>query len=140
MTAVVAAIIIQDGYILCARRPMNKSLGGLWEFPGGKQEAGESLSQALKRELREELAVEVELGQEAYAKNTYSYEFGQVELTTYLARLKNSKPILKEHLALAWVLPEELKDLDWAPADQPIVEKLLEEDFSSGSWAGFPVP
>lgn len=121
---VVGAILIKDQRILCAQRGGEKSLAYLWEFPGGKIEAGETAQAALKRELAEELEITVDLAPDIFDDSTYEYDFGRVHLTTIICQLKEGEPILTEHEAIKWLKPNELKNLDWAPADLPAVEKL----------------
>lgn len=121
---VVGAILIKDQRILCAQRGGEKSLAYLWEFPGGKIEAGETAQAALKRELAEEFEITVDLAPDIFDDSTYEYDFGRVHLTTIICQLKEGEPILTEHEAIKWLKPNELKNLDWAPADLPAVEKL----------------
>ncbi len=121
---VVGAILIKDQRILCAQRGGEKSLAYLWEFPGGKIEAGETAQEALKRELAEELKISVDLAPDIFDSSAYEYDFGRVHLTTIICQLKEGEPFLTEHEAIKWLKPSELKDLDWAPADLPAVEKL----------------
>lgn len=122
---VVGAIIIEDHKILCAQRGMEKSLGGFWEFPGGKIEAGETPQEALVRELEEELLIEVQVEPEIFECAKYEYDFGIVDLTTFICHLLKGTPRLTEHIATKWLLPTELKTLEWAPADLPTVDKLM---------------
>lgn len=121
---VVGAILIKDGKILCAQRGPDKSLPHLWEFPGGKIEEGETPQMALKRELQEELKIKVEVDDEIYDSVSYEYDFGIVNLSTIISYLKQGEPILTEHTAIKWLKPNEIMQLDWAPADIPTVKKL----------------
>lgn len=123
---VVGAILIQHHQILCAKRGPNKSLGGLWEFPGGKIEPNETPQQALKRELQEELRIDVTVEDTPFEKTSYVYDFGQVNLTTFLCHLNHGTPKLTEHEAILWLAPHELNQLKWAPADIPTVQKLTQ--------------
>ncbi|MDO7867632.1 (deoxy)nucleoside triphosphate pyrophosphohydrolase [Nocardioides jiangxiensis] len=127
--AVVGAVIVRDGLVLCARRGPG-SQAGLWEFPGGKVEAGESPTEALAREVREELGCAVTVGDEV-TTTTHAYEAVTVTLTTYWCSLAATpdathatvlEPIPHEHAELAWLAPAELDRLAWAPADIPAVE------------------
>jgi len=120
---VVGAVIIDNGKILCAQRGPNKHLPYKWEFPGGKVELGETPQEALKRELFEEMKCEIEIG-EKIDSTVYEYEFAIIHLTTYYCKLISGKPTLSEHLEIKWLLPNEIKDLDWAPADIPTIDKL----------------
>lgn len=121
---VVGAILINEGKILCAQRGEEKSLAYLWEFPGGKIETGETPRQALKRELSEELLIQVEVAEEIFETTTHNYDFGTVQLTTFICQLKQGSPILIEHIAIKWLEPSKLTSLDWAPADIPAVKKI----------------
>ena len=127
---VVGAILIKEGRILCAQRGGEKSLPYLWEFPGGKIEQGESPHQALIRELSEELLIEVELETTIFDAVSYEYDFGVVNLTTIIGKLKSGEPVLTEHQEIRWLSPEELFGVEWAPADIPIVKQLSKMHFN----------
>lgn len=124
---VVGAIIIKDGKILCVQRGESKALAYLWEFPGGKIEPGETPREALKRELVEELFIEVSVENQMFEQTTYEYDFGVVHLTTFICSLVEGTPKLTEHVAIRWLTPSELSELEWAPADIPAVEKLAKQ-------------
>lgn len=118
---VTGAVIVQDGKILAAQRGPGKALAGLWEFPGGKIEPGESPEEALHRELKEELLCEAEVG--SFITTTeHEYDFGLVVLSTYFCTLRLGTPRLTEHQEIRWLAPEELDSVEWAPADVPAVE------------------
>lgn len=120
---VVAAAIEKNGEIFCAQRPENKSLGGLWEFPGGKLEPGETPEEALVREIQEELNSTIEIL--SYINEaSYDYDFGTVIMKTYHAKLISGNLELLEHQNSTWLAPQDLKTLDWAPVDRPAVELL----------------
>lgn len=125
LIAVVGAVIIQNGRILCAQRGSGKQLDGLWEFPGGKIEAGETPEAALEREIREELLCHIEVDRRI-CTSQYRYSFGTVELTTFVCHLLDDKPHLTEHKKFAWVEPNRLSGLEWAPVDQEAVRLLSE--------------
>ena len=120
---VVGAVIIENGKILCAQRGLDKALPLKWEFPGGKIEEGESPQEALRREIVEEMQCKIEIGNQI-EHTVYEYDFGIVHLTTFYCKLIVAKPVLTEHTSIKWLAPDELKSLDWAPADIPAIEKL----------------
>lgn len=122
---VAAALIDQDGRVLLARRPEGKSMAGLWEFPGGKVEAGELPESALVRELREELAIEVEescLAPFTFASHVYP-DF-HLLMPLYLCRKWQGQVVAREHQAIAWVRANKLRDYAMPPADEPLVAML----------------
>lgn len=122
---VVGAVIVRDGLVLCAQRGLSGALGGMWEFPGGKIEPGESPRDALVRELREELKCEVRVGTEV-ATTTHEYDFATITLTTFLCELIAGDPVLTEHEDVVWLAPQDLSTLHWAPADIPAVGLVAE--------------
>jgi len=124
---VVCGAIIQDKRVLVALRGPGRALAGLWELPGGKVEAGEADADALARELREELGVEVRVGQ---LIGVSEYEGGArpLVLAAYACTLSCGTPEALEHQALEWVCAEDLNRRPWAPADVPLlhgVQQLL---------------
>lgn len=123
---VVGAVLVNENdEILCALRSQTMSLPGLWEFPGGKIEAGESPENALKREIKEELGVEITVG-EQIADVTHEYSTVIVRLLTYYAKIiDSSQPLAAEHEKLEWLGRHKLGELEWAPADIPTVEKIV---------------
>lgn len=123
---VVGAVITKDGLVLCAQRGPAGSLAGLWEFPGGKIEPGESPRAALEREIAEELSCEIEVGGQVVS-TTHEYDFGVVTLTTFYCRLVAGAPALTEHAAIRWLPPSDLTTIDWAPADVPAVDRIMNE-------------
>jgi 8-oxo-dGTP diphosphatase len=113
---VAAAVIVRaDGAVLLARRRQGKSHAGLWEFPGGKLEPGETPEACLARELREEFGVEAEVGE-----HVASGRAGTIELLGYWARIVAGEPRLSDHDAIAWVVPRLLTSYAMPPADLPI--------------------
>ncbi len=120
---VVGAVIIKDGLIMCAQRGHTGNLPGLWEFPGGKIEPGETKQGALQREITEELGCTIEVGREV-TTTTHEYEFGEVTLTTFHCLLVAGTPTLTEHVAIKWLLPSELDSISWATVDIPAVELI----------------
>lgn len=126
MVDVVGAVITnQAGEILCARRSAAMSQPGLWEFPGGKIEPGESPAATLVREIQEELRCEIAVG-DLVADVTHPYPNLVVRLRTYHARLVSGSPTPAEHAELRWLPVGALSQLDWAPADIPTVERLCQ--------------
>lgn len=118
---VVGAVIVRDGQVLCAQRGGAGSLAGLWEFPGGKIEAGETPRVALQREIQEELRCDIAVG-EFITTTSYEYEFGVVHLTTFYCELRQGEPTLTEHTDVRWLRPTDMAQLEWAPADVPAVD------------------
>jgi len=126
ITEVVAALIREDGRLLICQRPAHKARGLLWEFPGGKVDAGESHAQALMRECEEELAVTLEVG-DLYMCQVHAYPDVTVRLSLYHARIARGRPRMLEHADLLWVRPGELNQYDFCPADTWIIARLMEE-------------
>lgn len=122
---VVAACIRRNGRFLLCRRPEGKNCAGMWEFVGGKIEPGESPEQALARELREELAVDVSVGA-ALADTVHIYPAYQVHLILFQAQLRKGEPVLLEHTEARWVTCAEAAGMALCPADRELLEKLPE--------------
>lgn len=123
MIEVSAGIIICENKILIARRKHNLQ-NDLWEFPGGKLEPGETMPECLKREIREELEIEIQVG-EFFMDSTYDYDNGCVHLCAYYAYLDSPQiPHHWVHSQLRWVAPSELDDFAFSPADIPIKDAL----------------
>ena len=119
--AVVGGALIREGRVLASRRTEPPRLAGLWEFPGGKVEPGESDTEALVRELREELQVEVEVGKRLGA----DLRIGDTAvLRVYLCRLVSGEPALVDHDEHRWLSASELRDVAWIPVDLPLVDQL----------------
>ncbi len=119
------ALIDPDDRVLIARRPEGKAMAGLWEFPGGKVDPGETPEAALIRELREELEIDTEescLAPFTFASHTYD-DF-HLLMPLYVCRVWQGAPRAVEHSALKWVLPRELRDYPMPPADEPLVAML----------------
>lgn len=121
--AVCAAVIEQQGKVLLTKRPSDKQQGGFWEFPGGKIDSGESPHQSLRRELREELAIEINVG--PLLETVYHhYEWGSVLIIAYLCSWQSGEIRHLEVADHAWVTPEQFANYQILPADQPILNKL----------------
>jgi 8-oxo-dGTP diphosphatase len=120
------ALVRADGCVLLARRPAGKAHAGLWEFPGGKLEPGETPEAGLARELREELGVEVsprDLVPVAFASEPILG--GRLFMPLWACRTWRGVPVAHEHDALAWVMPERLGEHATPPADRPLMAALV---------------
>ncbi len=126
MTQVVAALIRRENRFLICRRPAHKTRGLLWEFVGGKVEKGETKQQALVRECREELAVEVAVG-DVYMQVIHPYPDMTVELTLFEAAIAQGEPQLLEHCEIAWITPSETDSYDFCPADVEILARIRQD-------------
>ncbi len=121
------ALIDPDGRVLIAQRPEGKSLAGLWEFPGGKVEAGERPEQTLIRELAEELGVTVEepcLAPLTFA--SHAYDDFHLLMPLYVCRRWTGIVTGREGQAVKWVRPDRLRDHPMPPADEPLVAHLID--------------
>ena len=115
----------EDNKILIAKRRLEKSLGGYWEFPGGKIEANESPEECLVRELQEEFSVQIEVI--CHIKSVdYDYGNFKIYLMGYLGRIKSGNFNLTDHDEISWVSSEELLNYKLAPADIPIAKEVIE--------------
>src|SRR5262249_19793204 len=127
LLVVAAAMLDSEGRVLLAQRPQHKQLGGLWEFPGGKLEAGEAPEDALIRELKEELDVTVEPDAlEPYAFASHTYTDFHLLMPLYVVTRWNGEPKPHDAQALAWARPQELRNYAMPPADVVLVDRLLE--------------
>jgi 8-oxo-dGTP diphosphatase len=124
LVEVVAALVRDDaGRYLITRRRRGSHLEGLWEFPGGKREPGESLETALRRELAEELSAGFAVGDRV---DTVRWEYGErtVVIHFYRCRLESGTIEPRESQAMAWVAPERLVEFDFPPADRELITRL----------------
>jgi 8-oxo-dGTP diphosphatase len=121
LVRVVGAAVLRDGRVLASRRTEPPRLAGLWEFPGGKVEPGEADGEALVRELREELRVEVEVGDRLGEDLPIG---ATAVLRVYLCGLVSGEPALVDHDEHRWLGADDLLDVPWIPVDLPLVEQL----------------
>ena len=122
---VVAAIILRDGKLFATQRGYGE-WKDWWEFPGGKIEPGEDPEDALKREIREELATEIEVGE---LLSTVEYDYPKFHLTMhcYMCKVVSGNLVLLEHEAAKWLCRNELDSVNWLPADVEVIRKLVLE-------------
>jgi len=119
------ALIDTDGRVLLSRRPEGKAMAGLWEFPGGKLEPGESPEEAVIRELQEELGIDVASNcLAAFAFASHKYETFNLLMPLFLCRRWNGRPQGREGQTLAWVRPDKLADYPMPAADKPLIPLL----------------
>jgi len=118
-----AGLVFRNGKLLITQRHQGAHLGGLWEFPGGKREANETFEECLARELREELGIEVEVG-ELVESLTHSYPEKTVSLKFFRCRWKQNEPKPIDCLDLKWVTVEELRNYEFPAADARLLEML----------------
>lgn len=124
------AIIDQDkNKVLAGKRNADRLVGGMWEFPGGKIEKGETPQEAAKRELKEEFHDEVQIGPQLGETVSYEYDFGIVKLTVFFAKLLTNNFDLVAHSEVEWLSTDEVQKLNWAPADAPLVKELARTNF-----------
>ena len=123
MTDVVAALIWDNDRFMICQRPAHKARGLLWEFVGGKVEPGETGEQALIRECREELAVNIQV-KDVFMKVVHEYPDITVCLTLYDAVIAEGIPQMLEHNDIQWITVEQIPDYDFCPADKEILERL----------------
>lgn len=124
MTEVVAALIWQGKKFMICQRPAHKARGLLWEFVGGKVEAGETKEQALIRECREELDVLLSVG-DVFMDVLHEYPDLTVHLTLFNATISEGIPQNLEHNDIKWITPSEIGDYDFCPADEEILKEII---------------
>ena len=124
---VVAAVLFREGKVLCVQRAeYEKEYVSLkWEFPGGKVEVGESREEALVREIREELSVDIEV-LEFFMTVEHTYPDFHLTMHVFKCALQSGEIVLNEHVDMKWLSMEELGSLDWAAADVPVVKSLMQ--------------
>jgi len=122
---VAIAIITRGGRVLICQRPAGASFAGYWEFPGGKREAGESIRDCLVREVREELAMDVE-PTAALRPVDHDYPRGRIRLHPHLCTTGASEPRLIACQAAKWVVPKDLKTYRFPPANESLIEEAME--------------
>jgi 8-oxo-dGTP diphosphatase len=120
----VAVLIRSDGAALLAQRPLDKVYSGYWEFPGGKIEPGEPLAEALRREIREELGIEIERAY-PWITRVFTYPHAKVRLHFYRVTAWRGEPRALEHQAIAWQRPEAIELEPLLPANGPVLRGLL---------------
>ena len=125
MMRVVAGVVIHSGRVLVARRCVHLRMGGLWEFPGGKVEAGETDEVALRRELNEELNLDVVV-HEYLGQSVHDDGRGPVQLVAYRCSVQSGTMMLRDHDAAKYVEPSEFASLEFAPADLPLLGPVTE--------------
>lgn len=124
MINVVCAVIVKDKKILVTQRSATMSLPLRWEFPGGKMEDGETEEACIKREILEELNIEINIIRKL-TPVAYDYENIQINLIPFLVEYRQGDIVLLEHNKFLLATTEDLLQLDWAPADLPILNELL---------------
>ena len=123
---VVAGVIFDNKKLLACQRPADKEAAGFWEFPGGKVEPGETLEQALTRELREELSLQVMVLDEMYRLEIDRPEKVLVLHFLWAFKRAGSEPIACENQQFRWLVPEAINSVEWLPSDQEFVDFLIQ--------------
>lgn len=123
MTEVAAALIWDSGRFMICRRPPHKARGLLWEFVGGKLENDETAAQALVRECREELDVEV-APMDIFMEVIHKYPDIEIKLILFNAVIVSGEPKLIEHVDIKWITPDEIGNYDFCPADEDILKEI----------------
>ena len=124
VTYVVAALIWDGDRFLICQRPAHKARGLLWEFVGGKAEPGETRQDALIRECREELGIQLSVG-EVYMEVDHVYPDISIRLILFHAAIAAGEPQKLEHNDIRWITPAQIPDYDFCPADQDILKKIM---------------
>jgi len=124
MIDVTCAIIVNDNKVLVAQRSEKMNLPLKWEFPGGKIEQNETAENCLKREIKEELNIEIELIRRLESQK-FKYELFTINLIPFISKYLSGEIALAEHKCVKWLTKEELECLDWAPADISVLNSFL---------------
>lgn len=119
---VVAAIIRKDGKYFATQR-RNGEFGGLWEFPGGKVEPGETAELALKREIQEELGIDITIDK-FLCTTDYDYPSFHLTMHSFLCAIESGEIELREHKSARWLTVETLNNVEWLPADKEVIDNL----------------
>ena len=127
MIRVSAGIIVHDGMLLIAKRRPTAVLPNAWVLPGGRQEANETPEACLKRELKEEFAIEVTV-RERVGSYVHTYDFGPVELTAFRADWDDGDFNSSDHEEIRWAFPHELSQFNFAPADHAVIQRIMSGD------------
>ena len=135
MVEVVAALIWDKDKFLICQRPEHKARGLLWEYVGGKVEAGETKQEALVRECKEELDVVISVG-DVFMDVVHEYPDITVHLTLFHAQIVSGEIRLLEHNAVAWITPDEIPDYSFCPADKEINERIAAEYCNTSFYTG----
>jgi A/G-specific adenine glycosylase len=121
-----AGVLLRNGKVLVARRPEGDLLGGLWEFPGGTCEQGETLEECLIREWKEEMDLDVQVGQ-TYGVFSHAYTHFRVTVHAFECRASEGEPQLHEHEELRWLRPDELSEYPMGKVDREISKVILKQ-------------
>ncbi|MFB6345038.1 MAG: 8-oxo-dGTP diphosphatase MutT, partial [bacterium] len=132
---IAVGVVRDEGDILISRRPEDAMLGGLWEFPGGKQEDGESIQEALRRELKEELGVTVQV-EEKIDTVPHQYSHLSINLHAYWCTIESGSPSSREGQKWRWVPPGNLDEYAFPKANKTILEQVLESDHTTLNTTG----
>ena len=131
ITQVVAALIWDGNRFMICQRPAHKARGLLWEFVGGKVEPGETREAALIRECREELAVELQVG-DVFMEVDHVYPDITIRLILFHATIASGQPQKIEHNDIRWILPSQIPEFEFCPADEEILKKIMGEYHALG--------
>lgn len=126
MVQVAAALIWRGNRFMICQRPTNKTRALEWEFVGGKAEKGETLEEALKRECMEEIGVSVKVN-DIFMELDHTYPDITIHLTLFNAEIESGEPKMLEHNDIKFILPEEIPQFEFCPADKEILEKLIKD-------------